>query len=91
MSGRVLVNRVNKLKALEKQQKALEKQIEELRTDIKEDMERKGLEEQTVGDYIVRFTTMVSNRFDSKAFKESHSRLYSQYMKQTTTKRFSIA
>ena len=49
MGSRALINRVDKLKALEKQQKALEKQIEELKTGIKEDMERKGLEEQTAG------------------------------------------
>ena len=46
---------------------------------------------EIAGDYIVRFTTMVSNRFDSKAFREAHGRLYKRYMKQMTTKRFSIA
>ena len=71
--------------------RALEKQVEDLKQDIKADMERKGLEEQAAGDYIVRFTTMVSNRFDSKAFKETHKRLYDKYLKETVTRRFSIA
>ena len=91
MTVRQVENRVKKLKALEVQQKELEQQIEELKADIKTDMERKGLEEQRAGEYIVRFTPVVSNRFDSKAFKAEHSRLYDQYMKQLTSKRFSIA
>ena len=91
MTVRQVENRVKKLKALEVQQKELERQIEELKADIKTDMERKGLEEQRAGEYIVRFTTVMSNRFDSKAFKAEHSRLYDQYMKQLTSKRFSIA
>jgi len=53
-------------------------------------MESKGLEEQAAGDYIVRFTTMVSNRFDSKAFKGTYGELYSRYLKEMTSKRFSI-
>ena len=81
MTQRTLTNRVNKLKGLEEQYKALEKQIEELKAGIKTDMESKGLEEQAAGDYIVRFTTMVSNRFDSKAFKGAYGELYSRYLK----------
>jgi len=91
MSERMLLNRVKKLKALEEQQKELVKQIDELKDGIKADMEQKGVEEQVAGDNIVRFTTVTSNRFSTKDFKEEHSRLYNQYMKQTATKRFSIA
>lgn len=91
MGERALLNRVEQLKTLEAQMKDLEKQAEELKQDIKVDMERKGLEKQTAGEYIVRFTTMVSSRFDSKAFREAHSRLYDRYLKKTATRRFSIA
>jgi len=91
MTQRVLIGRVNKLKALETQIRVLGRQAEELKQDIKADMEQKGLEEQAAGEHIIRFKAMVSNRFDSKAFKSAHSRLYGQYMKRTTTKRFSIA
>jgi len=91
MGERALLNRIQKLKALEGQQKELERQIEELKADIKADMKRKGLEELRAVEHIVRFTTVITNRFDSKAFKAEHSRLYNQYMKQLTSKRFSIA
>ena len=54
-------------------------------------MQRKDLEEQKAGDYMVRFTTVISNRFDGKAFKADHAKLYDQYMRATESRRFSIA
>ncbi|MDU7706296.1 MAG: hypothetical protein E7J94_03370 [Clostridium sp.] len=91
MTERMIVNRVRKLKELEAQQKEIEEQIEALKAEIKADMQRKDLEEQKAGDYTVRFTTVISNRFDGKAFKADHSKLYDQYMRATESRRFSIA
>ncbi|GKH34913.1 hypothetical protein MCI89_04520 [Muricomes sp. OA1] len=91
MTERMIVNRVRKLKELEAQQKKIEEQIEALKAEIKADMQRKDLEEQKAGDYMVRFTTVISNRFDGKAFKADHAKLYDQYMRTTESRRFSIA
>ncbi len=91
MTERMIVNRVRKLKELEAQQKEIEEQIEALKAEIKADMQRKDLEEQRAGDYTVRFTTVISNRFDGKAFKADHAKLYDQYMRATESRRFSIA
>lgn len=91
MTERMIVNRVRKLKELEAQQKEIEEQIEALKAEIKADMQRKDLEEQKAGDYTVKFTTIISNRFDGKAFKADHSKLYDQYMRATESRRFSIA
>ena len=90
MTERKLTNRVRKLKELEAQQKELEKEIEELKNEIKEDMAAKGLEEQRAGDFIVRFTTVISNRFNTKAFQADHSKLYDRYIKPSESKRFSV-
>ena len=91
MTERMIVNRVRKLKELEAQQKKIEEQIEALKAEIKADMQRKDLEEQKAGDYMVRFTTVISNRVDGKAFKADHAKLYDQYMRTTESRRFSIA
>ena len=91
MTERMIVNRVRKLKELEAQQKKIEEQIDALKAEIKADMQRKDLEEQKAGDYMVRFTTVISNRFDGKAFKADHAKLYDQYMRTTESRRFSIA
>ena len=91
MTERMITNRIRKLKGLEAQQKAIEQQIADLQAEIKADMEKKNLQEQKVGGYTVRFTTVVSNRFDGKSFKNDHSKLYAKYMRSMESRRFSIA
>lgn len=91
MTERMITNRIRRLKELEAQQKQLEQQIEALKSDIKVDMEAKGLDEQKVGDYIVRFTSVLTGRFNARRFQQEHSKLYNQYIKQASSKRFSIA
>jgi predicted phage-related endonuclease len=49
------------------------------------------VEELPAGQYIARFTTVLSNRFDSTTFKREHADLYKQYTRQSTSRRFSIA
>ena len=50
-----------------------------------------GRDELTVGTHIIRYTTVLSNRFDSTAFKKVMPDVYKAYTKQTTSRRFSIA
>lgn len=91
MTERMISNRLRKLKELENRKTELEKQIEALKEEIKQDMSDKGLEEQKVGDCTIRFMTIVTNRFDSKAFKKDHLELYNRYIKAAESKRFTIA
>ena len=78
MSERTLLKKVNDLKALEAQKKAIEKQIEV------------GQEETEVGDWMVRFKAVISNKFNSKAFAADHPKLYQKYMGQSQTMRFTV-
>jgi predicted phage-related endonuclease len=91
MGVRAVENRVRKLKALEEQKKELERQIGELQEEIKNDMESKGIEEMQAGIFIIRFTSVLSNRFDTKSFKEKYEELYKQYTKQVSSRRFTIS
>lgn len=91
MTERMISNRIRKLKELENQRAELDKQIEALKDEIKEDMDSKGLEEQKVGDYVERFITVVTNRFDSSRLKKEHADLYSRYLKETSCRRFTVA
>ena len=91
MTERMISNRIRRLKELENQKAELEKQIEELKTEIKADMESKNIQEQKVGDYVVKFITVVTNRFDSKAFQKEHADLFKRYVKATECKRFTVA
>ena len=65
-------------------------EVEAIKDEIKREMDKRGVEELVAGQYIARFTTVLSNRFDSTAFKREHGDLYKIYTKQTTTRRFSV-
>lgn len=91
MTDRVLNNKVKKLKALQQQAADIDKKIKELEAELKDEMAEREAEELKSGDYTIKYKTIVSNRFDSKAFKTAYESLYNQYLKATSTKRFTIA
>jgi predicted phage-related endonuclease len=91
MGERAIENRVRKLKALEEQKKELEAQINGLQEEIKNDMEIKGVDEMHAGIFIIRFTSVLSSRFDTKGFKENYGELYKEYTKQVSSRRFTIS
>lgn len=66
-------------------------EIEAIKDTIKKEMEVRGVEELEAGQFVARFTTVLSNRFDTTCFKKEHGEMYRQYTKQTTSKRFSIS
>ena len=67
------------------------KEIESLKDEIKAEMLQKNTEELEAGQYIVRWTSVLTNRFDTTAFKKAHGDLYKTFTKQIASKRFSIA
>lgn len=67
------------------------KEIESLKDEIKAEMLHQNTEELSAGQYIVRWTSVLTNRFDTTAFKKEHGDLYKTFTKQIASKRFSIA
>ena len=45
----------------------------------------------TAGQYIIRWATVLSNRFDTTAFKKVMPDVYQAYTKQITSRRFTIS
>lgn len=83
-----------KIAALKEWEDLLEEakaQVETLKDEIKAEMLAHNTEEMTAGRYICRWTSVLSNRFDTTTFKKEHSEMYKQYTKQTSSRRFSIA
>lgn len=83
-----------KIAALKEWEELLEEakaQVETLNDEIKAEMLARNTEEMTAGRYICRWTSVLSNRFDTTTFKKEHAEMYKQYTKQTASKRFSIA
>lgn len=61
-----------------------------IREAIKEEMVAQEVEEMTAGAYIIRYTTVLSNRFDTTGFKKLYGDLYKDYTKQVSSRRFTI-
>ena len=62
-----------------------------IRDQIKAEMIARETEEMEVGNYIVRYTSVLSNRFDTTAFKKVMPDVYKAYTKQVASRRFSIS
>ena len=62
-----------------------------IRETIKAEMMERDTEELIAGQYIIRWTSVLSNRFDSTAFKKVMPEIYKAYTKQTASRRFSVS
>ena len=77
------------LEALIEETKA---EAETVRNSIKAEMEAADTEELSAGGYIVRWTSVLTTRFDTKTFKEKFGEeVYKAFTKQVSSRRFSIS
>ena len=90
MSTVDIVAKIEELEELEKLIEEAKAEVEALRDEIKEEMMKQGTEELEAGKYIVRWTSVLSNRFDSTGFKKVMPEVYKAYTKQVSSKRFSV-
>lgn len=91
MSQNELVSKIQQLNEWEELMEEARAEAEALRDAIKAEMLAQNTEELTAGVYIIRWTSVLSNRFDTAAFKREHGDLYRQFTKQVSSRRFSIA
>ena len=85
---------ITKIEALNEWEALLEEakaEADAIRDDLKAEMLSQETEELAAGQYIVRWTSVLSNRFDSTSFKKVMPEVYKAYTKQVASKRFSIA
>ena len=92
MSINNLESKIEELKELENFMAEINEQAEARRDTIKEEMKLRDTEELECGKYIVRWTSVLSTRFDTKRFKEKFGEeLYKAYTKEVASRRFQIA
>ena len=91
MSQNEIVSKIEQLKEWEAILEEAQAEVETLKDAIKKEMLAKETEELIAGAYIIRWTSVLSTRFDSTAFKREHAELYKEFTKQVSSKRFSIA
>lgn len=78
-----LIETMNNYDALAAKAKA---KADAIREAIKEEMVRQGREELTAGAYIIRYTSVISNRFDSTTFKRLYADLYQDFTKPVSSR-----
>lgn len=91
MSSVEIVSKIEALKEWEAILEEAKAEVESLKDIIKKEMDSRGVEELEAGQFIARFTTVVSNRLDTTALKRENAAIYQRYLKQSTSRRFSIA
>ena len=91
MSKMELIAKVELLNEYEAMIEELKNEAEAVRDSIKAEMMERETEELIAGSYIIRWTSVLSNRFDSTAFKKVYGDLYKTFTKQSASRRFSIS
>ena len=91
MSTTEITSKIEALKDLEALIEEAKAEAETLRDEIKQEMLNRDTEEMEAGQYIVRWTSVLSQRFDSTAFKKVMPDVYKSFTKQTASRRFSIS
>ena len=90
MANNELLSKIEALNEWEALMEEAKAEIEAIRDSLKQEMLERGTEELECGQYILRYQTIVSNRFDNSAFKKQMPEVYNSFIRQTTSKRFSI-
>lgn len=91
MSVNELENKIKKMQEWEQLAADAKAEAEALKDEIKSEMPTRDTEEITAGQFICRWTSVLTNRFDTTTFKKEHAEMYKQYTKQSASRRFSIA
>ena len=91
MSTVELSSKIEALKEWESVIDEAQAEAEAIRDEIKAEMLKRNTEELQAGAYIVRWTSVLSQRFDTTAFKKVMPEVYKAYIKQVTSRRFTIA
>lgn len=88
MTDRTFDSKVRKLFALQAQVDELEKEMDDLKSEIKTEMLARDVDNIVTQRYSASWPLIISNKFDTTAFKQAHGRLYKQFTKASESRRF---
>lgn len=91
MSTIEITSKIEALKELEQLLAEAQAEAEAIKDEIKREMDARGVEELEAGTHIIRWTSVLTQRFDSTAFKKALPDVYKAYVKQTSSRRFTIS
>lgn len=90
MTDRTFDKKVAELVELQEQMDAISKRMEDIKTDIKVEMESRYTDRISTKKYSAVWQSIVSNRFDSSAFKKAYEDLYKLFSKPSESRRFTF-
>lgn len=91
MTKAEMIKKIEELNEYEEMIEELKTEADTIRDSIKAEMLEREAEELQAGQYIVRWTSVLSNRFDTTSFKKVYGALYKAFTKQGASRRFSIS
>lgn len=91
MSIKEMETTVRELRELRRMKEELDSEIANLEDTIKAEMTNRDVDTLIAGEYKVKWTAYESSRFDATRFKKEHADLAAQYVKITSSRRFTIA
>ena len=92
MTKAQMIEKVNEIQELTELLTELKAEISSLEDEIKAEMNAQAVEVLDLDTYLVRFTSVLSSRFDTKRFKEHFGEgLYKEYCKEVPSRRFTIS
>ena len=91
MANNELLNKIEALNEWEALMEEARAEAEAIRDEIKQHMLASETEELECGQYIIRYQSIIRNNFDSSAFKKALPEVYKSFIRQSTTKRFTIS
>lgn len=91
MTREEMIAKIEELNSIEELIEEAKNEAEAIKDALKAEMLEQNTEELTVGRYILRWTSVLSNRFDSTTFKKVLPDVYKAYLKQVSSKRFTVS
>ena len=91
MANNELMNKIEALNEWEQLMQEAKEMADSIRDELKQHMLDANIEELECGQYILRYQTIVTNRFDNSSFKKLMPDVYNSFIRQTTSKRFTIS
>lgn len=91
MSINELEIRIEKMQEWESLAAEAAAEADAIRDAIKAEMIDRNTEELQAGRFIIRWTSILTSRFDSTAFKKAMPDVYKAFLKQSASKRFTIS
>lgn len=88
---KMMSEKIREMRQLEQLIAEAEAEVEAIKDMLKAKMTEENTERMTVDIYEVRWTTVKSDRIDTTAFKKAMPDVAQQFVKTTTSRRFSIA